>query len=79
MMQRFLIRHGDKTTANGTVVAKPTTIQFEDRDVAHEGDDVQCSACNGDRQSQMRRSVSSYDGPRRSACRIERRSLHLQA
>ena len=45
-MQRYLILHGDKTTANGTVVAKSTTIQFEDRDVAHEGDDVQCPACN---------------------------------
>ena len=33
-MQRYLILHVDKTTANGTVVAKTTTIQFEDRDVA---------------------------------------------
>jgi uncharacterized Zn-binding protein involved in type VI secretion len=45
-MKRFLILHGDKTTANGTVIANPTTIQFEGRDVAHEGDDVQCPACN---------------------------------
>ena len=45
-MPRYLILNGDKTTANGTVVAKPTTIQFEGRDVAHEDDDVQCPACN---------------------------------
>ncbi|MEM5424531.1 PAAR domain-containing protein [Paraburkholderia ferrariae] len=45
-MPRYLILQGDKTTANGTVVATPTSIQFESRDVAHEGDDVQCPACN---------------------------------
>ncbi|MEX3965350.1 PAAR domain-containing protein [Paraburkholderia sp. EG286B] len=45
-MQRFLILNGDKTTANGTVVAMSTTIQLEGHDVAHEGDDVQCPACN---------------------------------
>ncbi|MCP3716890.1 PAAR domain-containing protein [Paraburkholderia sp. CNPSo 3281] len=45
-MRRYLILNGDKTTANGTVVAAPTSIQFESRDVAHEGDDVHCPACN---------------------------------
>ncbi|MGU7779680.1 PAAR domain-containing protein [Burkholderia sp. PU8-34] len=45
-MQRYLILSGDKTTANGTVIATPTTIQFEGRDIAHEGDEVQCPACN---------------------------------
>jgi len=45
-MQRYLILDGDKTTASGTVVAEPTTIQFDGRDVAPEGDDVQCPACN---------------------------------
>ncbi len=45
-LQRYLILNGDKTTANGTVVAAPTTIQFMGRDVAHEGDDVQCPACH---------------------------------
>ena len=45
-MKRYLILSGDKTTANGTVVAKSTTIRFEGRDVAHEDDDVQCPACN---------------------------------
>lgn len=45
-MQRYLILDGDKTTANGTVLAHPTTIQFGGRDVAHEGDDGQCPACN---------------------------------
>jgi uncharacterized Zn-binding protein involved in type VI secretion len=45
-MQRYLILNGDKTTANGTVVAAPTTIQFMGRDIAHEGDDVQCPACH---------------------------------
>ncbi|MBN3856932.1 PAAR domain-containing protein [Paraburkholderia sp. Ac-20340] len=44
-MQRFLILNGDKTTANGTIVAVATTIQLEGRDVAHEGDNVQCPAC----------------------------------
>lgn len=45
-MQRYLILNCDKTTANGTLVAIPTTIQFEGRDVAHEGDEVQCPTCN---------------------------------
>jgi uncharacterized Zn-binding protein involved in type VI secretion len=45
-MKRYVILSGDKTTANGTVLAQPTTIQFDGRDVAHEGDDVQCPACN---------------------------------
>ncbi|HKR39526.1 MAG TPA: PAAR domain-containing protein [Paraburkholderia sp.] len=45
-MQRFLILNGDRTTANGTVIAAPMTIQFVGRDVAHEGDDVRCPACN---------------------------------
>jgi uncharacterized Zn-binding protein involved in type VI secretion len=44
-MKRYLILDGDKTTANGTVMAAPTTIQLEGRDVAHEGDDIQCLAC----------------------------------
>jgi len=39
-MKRYVILSGDKTTANGTVLAQPTTIQFDGRDVAHEGDDV---------------------------------------
>ena len=45
-MQRFLILNGNKTTANGTAVATPTTIQLEGRDIAHEGDDVSCPTCN---------------------------------
>jgi len=45
-MKRYLILNGDKTTANGTVEATPTTIQLSGRDVAHEGDSVSCPACN---------------------------------
>ena len=37
-MKRYLILNGDKTTADGKVVATPTTIRFERRDVAHEGE-----------------------------------------
>ncbi len=44
-MKRYLILNADKTTASGTVVAKPTTIRFGGCDVAHEDDDVQCPAC----------------------------------
>jgi len=44
-MKRYLILNGDKTTADGTVIAKPSTIRFESRVVAHEGDDVQCPGC----------------------------------
>ncbi|WP_179401885.1 PAAR domain-containing protein [Burkholderia guangdongensis] len=58
-MQRYLILNGDKTTANGTVIAMPATIQFEGRDVAHEGDEVQCPACNTTGKIQC-------DGPRQS-------------
>ncbi|NLP65455.1 PAAR domain-containing protein [Paraburkholderia sacchari] len=45
-MQRYLILNADKTTASGTVVAAPSTIQFFGRVVAHEGGDAQCPACN---------------------------------
>lgn len=56
-MKRYLILTGDKTTANGTVIATPATIRFANRDVAHEGDDVQCPACNTTGKVQC-------DGPR---------------
>jgi uncharacterized Zn-binding protein involved in type VI secretion len=56
-MPRYLILNGDKTTANGTVIAAATTIQFTGRDVAHEGDEVQCPACNSTGKIQC-------DGPR---------------
>ncbi|WP_103703077.1 PAAR domain-containing protein [Paraburkholderia eburnea] len=45
-MKRYLILNGDKNTANGTIIAAHTTIQFAGRDVAHEGDDVHCRECN---------------------------------
>ncbi|WP_310126674.1 PAAR domain-containing protein [Paraburkholderia terricola] len=38
--------NGDKTTANGTVEASPSTIQLSGRDVAREGDSVMCPMCN---------------------------------
>jgi uncharacterized Zn-binding protein involved in type VI secretion len=44
-MKRYLILNGDKTTVSGIVQAASTTIQLEGRDVAHEGDPVQCPAC----------------------------------
>jgi uncharacterized Zn-binding protein involved in type VI secretion len=46
IMKRYLILNGDKTTANGTVQATPTSIKLSGQDVAHEGDDVACPACN---------------------------------
>ena len=45
-MKRYLILSGDKTTASGTVEARPTTVQLNGVHVAHEGDDVACPACN---------------------------------
>jgi uncharacterized Zn-binding protein involved in type VI secretion len=56
-MQRYLILDSDKTTANGTVQAAPTTIQLGDRNLAHEGDGVSCPACNTTGKIQC-------DGPR---------------
>jgi uncharacterized Zn-binding protein involved in type VI secretion len=56
-MKRYLILNGDKTTANGTVQATPTTIQLHEQDVAHEGDSVSCPACNTTGKIQC-------DGPR---------------
>jgi uncharacterized Zn-binding protein involved in type VI secretion len=44
-MKRYLILDGDRTTAAGTVHAKPTTLEFGGH-VAHEGDDVTCPSCN---------------------------------
>ena len=45
-MKRYLILNGDKTTVSGTVQAVSSTIQLEGRDVAHEGDNVICPACD---------------------------------
>ncbi|MGH8777561.1 PAAR domain-containing protein [Paraburkholderia sp.] len=45
-MTRYLILDGDRTTASGTVHANPTTLEYENKHVAHEGDDVACPACN---------------------------------
>jgi len=41
-----VILAGDKRTANGAVLARPTTIRFDGCDVAHDGDNGQCSTCN---------------------------------
>jgi uncharacterized Zn-binding protein involved in type VI secretion len=56
-MKRYLILNSDKTTANGTVQAAPTTIQLGGQDVAHEGDSVSCPTCNTTGKIQC-------DGPR---------------
>jgi len=56
-MERHLILNGDRTTANGTVQATPATIQLNGQDVAHEGDNVTCPACNTTGKIQR-------DGPR---------------
>ena len=45
-MKRYLILDGDRTTASGTVHAQPTTVECDSKNVAHEGDDVTCPACN---------------------------------
>ena len=59
IMKRYLILTGDKTTAKGTVVATPTTIQLNGVHVAHEGDEVSCPACNSAGKIQC-------DGPRQA-------------
>ncbi|MDR7006782.1 PAAR domain-containing protein [Paraburkholderia strydomiana] len=56
-MKRFLILNGDKTTSNGTVVARSTTLELQGRQIAHEGDDVSCPACHSTGRIQC-------DGPR---------------
>jgi uncharacterized Zn-binding protein involved in type VI secretion len=56
-VKRYLILNGDKTTANGTVQAAPTSIQLSDKDVAHEGDPAACPTCNTTGKIQC-------DGPR---------------
>ncbi|MFM0732858.1 PAAR domain-containing protein [Paraburkholderia sediminicola] len=56
-MKRFLILNGDKTTSNGTVVARSTTLGLQERQIAHEGDDVSCPACHSTGKIQC-------DGPR---------------
>ncbi|WP_321889620.1 PAAR domain-containing protein [Paraburkholderia bannensis] len=56
-MKRYLILDGDHTTVSGTVRAQPTTLSFGGRQVAHEGDDVVCPACNSTGKIQC-------DGPR---------------
>ncbi|WP_111934691.1 PAAR domain-containing protein [Paraburkholderia bryophila] len=45
-MKRYSILDGDRSTASGTVHARPTTLSFSGRHVAHEGDDIACPACN---------------------------------
>jgi uncharacterized Zn-binding protein involved in type VI secretion len=45
-VKRYSILDGDRSTASGTVHARPTTLSFSGRHVAHEGDDVACPACN---------------------------------
>ena len=45
-MKRYLILDDDRTTASGTVHAKATTLKFDSKHVAHEGDDVTCPACD---------------------------------
>ncbi|MBK3744659.1 PAAR domain-containing protein [Paraburkholderia aspalathi] len=69
-MKRHLILNGDKTTASGTVHATPTTIQLSGRDVAHEGDNVTCPACNTIGKIQC-------DGPRQMMTAPDRRHAAL--
>jgi uncharacterized Zn-binding protein involved in type VI secretion len=59
IMKRYLILDGDKTTASGTVQAKPTTVQLSGVHVAHEGDEVVCPTCNSTGKIKC-------DGPRQS-------------
>jgi uncharacterized Zn-binding protein involved in type VI secretion len=46
MVTRYYIHQGDKTTAGGTVTGGSDTISNDGAPVAHEGDEVQCPACN---------------------------------
>lgn len=46
MVTRYYIHKGDKTTAGGTVTGGSDTISNDGAPVAHEGDEVQCPACN---------------------------------
>lgn len=45
-MKRYMILNGDKTTANGTVIAGSTTPDLNGRSVAYENDDVSCPTCS---------------------------------
>jgi uncharacterized Zn-binding protein involved in type VI secretion len=56
-MKRYMIHTNDKTTANGTVLARSTSLGLSDQPIAHEGDDVSCPACNSTGKIQC-------DGPR---------------
>jgi uncharacterized Zn-binding protein involved in type VI secretion len=58
-MKRYLILDDDRTTASGTVHAKPTTLKYDSKHVAHEGDDVACLTCNSTGKIKC-------DGPRQS-------------
>ncbi|MEQ5843090.1 hypothetical protein BWP39_20835 [Paraburkholderia acidicola] len=44
-MTRYIIQTGDKTTASGIVLAHSTTLGLNERNIAHENDDVACPAC----------------------------------
>ncbi|TKC91600.1 PAAR domain-containing protein [Trinickia terrae] len=68
-MKRYLILNGDKTTANGVVQAKSTTVQLHGKDVAHENDEVACPACHstGKIQCEGPRQVMTAPDGRRAA------------
>src|SRR5690242_17182876 len=58
-MTRYVILDGDRTTSNGTVCARATATPFalNDRQIAHESDEVSCPACGTTGKIQC-------DGPR---------------
>ncbi|MBU7438585.1 PAAR domain-containing protein [Paraburkholderia fungorum] len=68
-MKRFLILNGDSTTSNGVIHATATTIQLNGEDVAHEGDEVACPACNttGKIQCDGARQIMTAPDGRRAA------------
>ncbi|WP_322069901.1 PAAR domain-containing protein [Paraburkholderia bannensis] len=45
-MKRYIILSGDKTTAEGIVLAPSTTLGLNEQNIAHEYDEISCPACN---------------------------------
>ncbi|MFM0669942.1 PAAR domain-containing protein [Paraburkholderia sediminicola] len=69
-MKRYMILNGDKTTANGTVLASSTTPGLNGRSIAYENDDVSCPACSSTGKIQC-------DGPRLPMTGPDRRRVAL--
>ncbi|WP_090870392.1 PAAR domain-containing protein [Paraburkholderia diazotrophica] len=70
MKQRFEIRDGDITTANGRVFAASRVDMLDGRAIAYEGDIVSCPACGT-----QGRIVCDGNGPRETGQGNKRTAL----